>query len=91
LRLLAGGEMRAGDIAERFETTRPSISEHLKVLVDARLLSMRREGTRRIYAVQKETFGELHRFLDQFWDRRLDRLAATAEREARGRSVSRRR
>ena len=83
LRLLAGGEKRAGDIAERFDTTRPAISEHLRVLVDARLVSMRREGTRRIYAIRKETFQELRRFLDELWGHGLDRLAKAAEREAR--------
>jgi DNA-binding transcriptional ArsR family regulator len=83
LKLLAGGEMRAGDIAEQFDTTRPAISEHLRVLVEARLLVLRREGTRRIYAVRKETFVELHAFLDQFWDERLGRLKNAAERAAR--------
>jgi DNA-binding transcriptional ArsR family regulator len=83
LKLLAGGEMRAGDIAEQFDTTRPAISEHLRVLVAARLLVLRREGTRRIYAVRKETFVELNRFLDQFWDERLGRLKTAAERAAR--------
>lgn len=84
LKLLAGGEMRAGEIADRFETTRPAISEHLRVLVEARLLVQRREGTRRIYAVRNEGFAELRAFLDQFWDDRLARLKAAAEREAHG-------
>jgi DNA-binding transcriptional ArsR family regulator len=83
LKLLAGGEMRAGDIAKRFETTRPAISEHLRVLLEARLLVSRREGTRRIYAVRKETFIELQGFLNQFWDDRITRLKAAAERAAR--------
>jgi DNA-binding transcriptional ArsR family regulator len=84
LKLLAGGEMRAGEIADRFETTRPAISEHLRVLVEARLLVQRREGTRRIYAVRSEGFAELRAFLDQFWDDGLARLKAAAEREAHG-------
>ena len=83
LTLLAGGEMRAGEIAERFDTTRPAISEHLRVLVDARLLVQRREGTRRIYAVRHEGFAELRAFLDRFWDDGLARLKAAAERESR--------
>lgn len=41
--------MRADDIAAHFETTRPAASEHLRVLVDAQLLSMRREGTYSTY------------------------------------------
>ena len=83
LKLLAGGEMRAGDIADRFDTTRPAISEHLRVLLAARLLTSRREGTRRIYAVRKETFVELQGYLSQFWDDRLLRLKGAAERAAR--------
>jgi DNA-binding transcriptional ArsR family regulator len=83
LTLLQGGEMRAGDIAEQFDTTRPAISEHLRVLTDAGLLVLRREGTRRIYAVRSEGFAELRSFLDGFWDKRLASLKAAAEREAR--------
>jgi DNA-binding transcriptional ArsR family regulator len=83
LKLLAGGEMRAGDIAKRFDTTRPAISEHLRVLLEARLIVSRREGTLRIYAVRKETFVELQGYLEQFWDDRITRLKAAAEREAR--------
>lgn len=90
LKLLSKGEMRAGEIAEQFETTRPAISDHLRVLVEARLIVQRKEGTRRIYAVRKEGFAELRRFLDQFWDERLIRLKQVAEREARG-SVRRKR
>lgn len=84
LELLAGGEMRAGEIADRFDTTRPAISEHLRVLVEARLLVQRREGTRRIYAVRTEGFAELRQFVDRFWDDRLARLKAAAEKEAPG-------
>ncbi|MBV8750277.1 MAG: helix-turn-helix transcriptional regulator [Candidatus Eremiobacteraeota bacterium] len=85
LELLSGGEMRAGAIAEHFETTRPAISEHLRVLEDAGLVTQRREGTRRIYAVRKESFAELRRFLDRFWDDGLTRLKDAAEEEARDR------
>lgn len=83
LALLQGGEMRAGDIATQFDTTRPAISEHLRVLTDAGLLVLRREGTRRIYAVRTEGFAELRDFLNGFWDDRLARLKTAVEREAR--------
>ena len=83
LTLLQGGEMRACDIAKQFETTRPAISEHLRVLTDAGLLVLRREGTSRIYAVRSEGFAELREFLDRFWDDRLARLKTVVEREAR--------
>jgi len=64
LKLLARGEMRAGEIAERFDTTRPAISEHLRVLTEARLLVLRREGTRRIYTLRPKGFRELRAFVD---------------------------
>lgn len=82
--------MRAGDIANQFDTTRPAISEHLRVLVEARLLTMRRAGTSRIYGVRKETFVELQHFLDGLWDERLSRVKAAAEREARRRAHGKR-
>lgn len=79
LKLLTRGEMRAGEIAKRFDLTHPAISEHLRVLVEARLLVRRSEGTRRIYGLRKEGLVALSRFLDQFWDDRLQRLKAAAE------------
>ena len=45
LRLLSAGELSAGQIASHFAVTQPAISQHLKVLKDARLVSERREGT----------------------------------------------
>jgi DNA-binding transcriptional ArsR family regulator len=81
LKLLTRGELRAGEIAQRFDLTHPAISEHLRVLVEARLLVRRSEGTRRIYALRKEGLVALSRFLDQFWDDKLQRLKAAAEDE----------
>jgi DNA-binding transcriptional ArsR family regulator len=48
--------------------TRPAISQHLQVLASAGLVSVRREGTRRLYNARLEGLAELRAFLDEFWD-----------------------
>ena len=83
LRMLRQRERPAGEIAARFSVTRPAISQHLGVLVDAGLVTVRREGTRRLYRVRPEGMLELRRYLDEFWDERLLRLKDAAEEEER--------
>jgi DNA-binding transcriptional ArsR family regulator len=83
LRVIGSGEAPAGEIARHFDLTRPAISQHLRVLVDAKLLEERREGTRRLYRVRPETFAELRGFLEEFWDTRLSRLKRAVENDAR--------
>ena len=85
LELVGGRELTAGEIAARFDVTRPAISQHLTVLSEAGLVSVRREGTRRIYRARPEGLSELREYLDEFWSVRLDRLKAAAERAERGR------
>ncbi len=80
LRLVAHEELPAGVIAARFAITRPAISQHLRVLKDAGLLTERREGTRRLYRARPEGLADLRAFLDGMWDDSLDRLKAVAER-----------
>jgi DNA-binding transcriptional ArsR family regulator len=83
LRLVHARELRAGDIARRFRTTRPAISQHLRVLTKAGLLSERRNGTSRLYRIRPEGFGELRAMLESFWDESLARLKHAAEDEMR--------
>jgi len=90
LRLLSAGELSAGQIASRFEVTQPAISQHLKVLKDAGLVSERREGTRRMLSVRAEGLGELHEFLAEVIPPGLARLKTAAEREERRRRDGRR-
>ena len=85
LELLGPAELSAGEIASSFDVTRPAISQHLTVLTRAGLVSVRREGTRRIYRARPEGLRELREYLDEFWSVRLDRLKAAAERAERGR------
>ena len=83
LRLVAGSELSAGEIAEHFELTRPAVSQHLTVLKEAGLVSERRNGTRRLYRTRPEGLVELKAFLEEFWDERLEALKREAEREER--------
>jgi DNA-binding transcriptional ArsR family regulator len=83
LRLLAGGERSAGEVASRFSVTQPAISQHLKVLKEAGLLSERRDGTRRLYSVRSEGFEDLHSFLADLMPAALERLKQAAEEEER--------
>ena len=79
LNLVREDELSAGEIASRFDVTRPAISQHLTVLRDAGLLTERRDGTRRFYRVRPEGLGELREFLEGFWSDRLERLKLAAE------------
>ena len=83
LRLIKDRELPSGDIAARFDVTRPAISQHLKVLTEAGLVSVRREGTRRLYKARPEGLAEVRRFLDEFWDTSLQLLKQAAEAEER--------
>jgi DNA-binding transcriptional ArsR family regulator len=89
LRLVQDRELPAGEIAARFEVTRPAISQHLTVLKKAGLVSERREGTRRLYRTRPEGLAELRSFLDGFWGDRLERLKVAAEQEQRKGRVAR--
>mgnify|MGYP002397887559 CR=1 FL=1 len=65
LSLVRGSELTAGEIAARFpEVTPPAISQHLKVLAEAGLVSVRRQGTRRLYRAQPDNLLEVMRFLE---------------------------
>lgn len=85
LRLVRDRELAAGEIAARFDVTRPAISQHLAVLKGAGLLSERRDGTRRLYRARPDGLTGLREFLEEFWTDRLDALAREAELEERRR------
>jgi DNA-binding transcriptional ArsR family regulator len=81
LTLVRDDELSAGEIAARFDVSRPAISQHLTALREAGLLSERREGTRRLYRAQPEALAGLRDFLNEFWTDRLERLKLAAELE----------
>jgi len=79
LRELGDGELSAGEIAARFEVTRPAISQHLAVLRQAGLVAERRAGTRRLYRTRREGLEPLREWVDGFWADSLETLKATVE------------
>lgn len=66
LRLVATAELSAGEIASHFEVSRPAVSQHLRVLRDAELLSERRQGRRRLYRASPEPLAEIRDYLATF-------------------------
>lgn len=83
LGLIATSELSAGEIAARFDVSRPAISQHLAVLRAAGLVTERRAGTRRFYRARREGLEGLRDWLDSFWRDGLTRLKSEAERETR--------
>ena len=81
LALVRDGELSAGEIASRFDITRPAVSQHLTVLKEAGLVSERRNGTKRLYQARPEGLAELKAFLEDFWGDRLEALKREAEKE----------
>jgi DNA-binding transcriptional ArsR family regulator len=69
--LLADGPRAVGEIAEQLPVTRPAVSQHLKVLKEAGLVTDRADGTRRLYQIDPDGVGALRVYLDRFWDRAL--------------------
>jgi DNA-binding transcriptional ArsR family regulator len=68
---LADHPRAVGELAGELPVSRPAVSQHLKVLKDARLVRDRREGNRRIYELDPAGLGALRADLDRFWSRAL--------------------
>jgi DNA-binding transcriptional ArsR family regulator len=82
LKRLRGGGRSVGEIAEGMKVTRPAVSQHLKILKAARLVTVHAVGTRRIYTVDTRGIESLRKWLEGFWDEALTAFKAVAEREA---------
>jgi DNA-binding transcriptional ArsR family regulator len=79
---LRGRARSVGEIAEGMDVSRSAVSQHLKVLKDAQLVTARAEGTRRLYAVNPAGVEAVRDWLDGFWNETLAAFKAAAEREA---------
>ena len=80
LTLVRDEERSAGEIAAEFDVSWPAVSQHLRVLKQAGLLSERRDGTRRLYRARPEGLADIRTFLDGFWDTQLEQLKQEVER-----------
>jgi DNA-binding transcriptional ArsR family regulator len=76
--------MAVGQVAELLPVTRPAVSQHLKVLKQAGLVSDNAVGTRRIYRVSPDGLQAIHDYLDQMWGQALAGFQQAAERLAAG-------
>ncbi|HSS62779.1 MAG TPA: metalloregulator ArsR/SmtB family transcription factor [Candidatus Limnocylindrales bacterium] len=86
IRLVWTDERAAGDIASAFDVSWPAISQNLRVLKDAGLVTERRSGTRRLYRADRAALKPLESYLRRTWSRKIDRLRLLAEAEERKRS-----
>ncbi len=82
---LSKGPFAVVDIAKKLPITRPAVSQHLKVLMDAGLVTVRQNGTRNIYQIDPKGVLVMRNYLDRMWDSALHafKLAAEDEKERR--------
>jgi DNA-binding transcriptional ArsR family regulator len=81
---LRGGPLSVGDLASGLPVSRPAVSQHLRVLKNAGLVSERREGTRNFYSVDGDGLAELRAYFEGFWDEALAAFKAAAESDEGG-------
>ena len=81
LRLVRAGELPAGEIASQFDATQQAISHHLQVLAKAGLLTERRDGVRRLYALDPHGLDPVREVLTELWPAALQRLKQVVERD----------
>ena len=77
--LLRGGPQSVGELASQVPVSRPAVSQHLRVLEDAGLVSHSRNGTRNLYALDGAGVAVLRAWVDDFWNDALARFKAAAE------------
>jgi DNA-binding transcriptional ArsR family regulator len=69
------------ELAAGFSVSRPAVSQHLKVLKDARLVIERKDGTRNVYRLDPRGVEAMRGYLDRFWDRALEAFKNAVEQE----------
>jgi DNA-binding transcriptional ArsR family regulator len=80
---LRRGPRAVGEIADELPVSRPAVSQHLRVLKEAGLVTERRDGTRRLYRLDPDGLAQVRRYFDDFWTEALAGFKAAAESERR--------
>ena len=84
LRLVRDRERSAGELAAEFpHISRPAVSQHLRVLHDAGLVTVQTAGPRRLYRAEVTALAPVSQFVDEMWSDRLQRLKRAAEEATR--------
>ena len=78
---LKGGPRSVGELADGLPVSRPAVSQHLRVLEQAGLVSHRPKGTRNVYRVEPKGLAELRDYFDGFWAEALERFGEEARKE----------
>jgi DNA-binding transcriptional ArsR family regulator len=79
LSLVLDRERSSSELASRCKLSRPAASQHLKVLRESGLVTLRQDGNRRLYRAHATRLAEIREMLDAFWGARLARLADELE------------
>ena len=81
---LASGSTAVNEIASVLPVSRPAVSQHLRVLKDAGLVTDSKEGTRRLYQLNPEGVARLRAHFDTMWTKALSSFQAAAEKQPSG-------
>jgi DNA-binding transcriptional ArsR family regulator len=81
---LAGGPTAVNELARALPVSRPAVSQHLRVLKDAGLVTDSKAGTRRLYQLNPEGVARLRAHFDQMWTKAMTAFQAAAEKEPLG-------
>ena len=80
---LREGPRPVGELADGLPVSRPAVSQHLRVLKEAGLVTERKDGTRRLYGIDPAGVAAIRDYFDQFWTDALAAFKAAAEAEQR--------
>ncbi len=76
---LAEGPKAVGELAANLPVSRPAVSQHLKILKEAGLVSDQPDGARRVYQIDPKGLGQLRAWLDRYWDSALAAFQVAVE------------
>ncbi|WP_109485720.1 ArsR/SmtB family transcription factor [Occallatibacter savannae] len=79
---LSGGPVAVNELARTMPVTRPAVSQHLKVLKKAGLVTDIRDGTRRLYQLDPDGVARLRAHFDQMWNKALNTFKSVVEQDA---------